>query len=82
MNTFIKVSLKLGFRLCFLSADWLQCSYLEASHCQVESRYLSVLRQLQETTTLDPVQRGKVQKMIEEALKRELKSALQLNVAR
>ncbi|KAK9518561.1 hypothetical protein VZT92_023865 [Zoarces viviparus] len=59
-----------------------KCSYLEASHCQVESRYLSVLRQLQETTTLDPVQRGKVQKMIEEALKRELKSALQLNVAR
>ncbi|XP_075961342.1 TBC1 domain family member 2A [Anarhichas minor] len=59
-----------------------KCSYLEASHCQVESRYLGVLRQLQETTTLDPVQRGKVQKMIEEALKRELKSALQLNVAR
>ncbi|XP_068587555.1 TBC1 domain family member 2A-like [Cebidichthys violaceus] len=59
-----------------------KCSYLEASHCQVESRYLGVLRQLQETKSLDPVQRGKVQKMIEEALKRELKSALQLNVAR
>ncbi|XP_068460319.1 TBC1 domain family member 2A [Clinocottus analis] len=59
-----------------------KCSYLEASHCQVESRYLGVLRQLQETPSLDPVQRGAVQKMIQEALKGELKTAVKLNVAR
>lgn len=68
--------------LCFLSSDWLQCAYLEASNCQVESRYLGVLRQLQETKSLDPVQRGAVQKMVEDALKRELKSAVKLHMAR
>ncbi|XP_049895485.1 TBC1 domain family member 2A isoform X2 [Epinephelus moara] len=59
-----------------------KCAYLEASNCQVESRYLNVLRQLHETKSLDPVQRGAVQKMIEDALKGELKSVLKLNVAR
>ncbi|XP_041800257.1 TBC1 domain family member 2A [Chelmon rostratus] len=59
-----------------------KCAYLEASICQVESRYLGVLRQLQETKSLDPVQRGAVQKMIEDALKGELKSVVKLNVAR
>lgn len=48
----------------------------------MESRYLGVLRQLQETKSLDPVQRGAVQKMIEDALKGELKSVVKLNVAR
>uniref|UniRef100_A0A8C2X477 TBC1 domain family member 2 n=1 Tax=Cyclopterus lumpus TaxID=8103 RepID=A0A8C2X477_CYCLU len=59
-----------------------KCAYLEASNCQVESRYLGVLRQLQETKSLDPVQQGAVQKMIQEALKGELKSTLKLTVAR
>lgn len=59
-----------------------KCAYLEASNCQVESRYLNVLRQLHETKSLDPAQRGAVQKMIEDALKGELKSVLKLNVAR
>ncbi|XP_074505592.1 TBC1 domain family member 2A isoform X2 [Sebastes fasciatus] len=59
-----------------------KCAYLEASNCQVESRYLGVLRQLQETRSLDPVQRGAVQKMIEDALKGELKSVVKLNMAR
>ncbi|XP_076594450.1 TBC1 domain family member 2A [Chaetodon auriga] len=59
-----------------------KCAYLEASICQVESRYLGVLRQLQETKSLDPVQRGAVQKMIEDALKGEVKSVVKLNVAR
>ncbi|XP_051275781.1 TBC1 domain family member 2A [Dicentrarchus labrax] len=59
-----------------------KCAYLEASNCQAESRYLGVLRQLQETKSLDPVQRDVVQKMIGDALKGELKSVLKLNVAR
>ncbi|XP_042337519.1 TBC1 domain family member 2A-like, partial [Plectropomus leopardus] len=59
-----------------------KCAYLEATNCQVESRYLGVLRQLQETKSLDPVQRAAVQKMIEDALKGELKSILKLSVAR
>ncbi|XP_044060442.1 TBC1 domain family member 2A [Siniperca chuatsi] len=59
-----------------------KCAYLEASNCQVESRYLGVLRTLQETKTLDPVQRVAVQKMIEDALKGELKSVIKLNTAR
>lgn len=70
------------FTLCMLSSDWLQCAYLEATNCQVESRYLGVLRQLQETKSLDPVQRAAVQKMIENALKGELKSVVKLTVAR
>ncbi|XP_047441423.1 TBC1 domain family member 2A [Mugil cephalus] len=58
-----------------------KCSYLEAANCQVESRYLGVLRKLQETKSLDPVQRQAVQKMIEDALRGQLKS-LRLNVDR
>lgn len=48
----------------------------------MESRYLGVLRQLQEIKSLDPDQREAVQKMIEVALKGELKSVIRLNVAR
>ncbi|XP_035524901.1 TBC1 domain family member 2A-like [Morone saxatilis] len=59
-----------------------KCAYLEASNCRAESRYLGVLRQLQEIKSLDPVQREVVQKMIGDALKGELKSVLKLNVAR
>lgn len=71
-----------SFDLSFLSLDWLQCAFLEASNCQVESQYLSVLRQLQETKSLDPDQREAVQKMVEDALKRELKSVVKLRMAR
>lgn len=48
----------------------------------MESRYLGVLRTLQEAKSLDPVQRGAVQKMIEDALKGELKSVVRLSAAR
>ncbi|XP_074529776.1 TBC1 domain family member 2B [Halichoeres trimaculatus] len=51
-----------------------KCAHLEAGNCQVESRYLGVLRQLQEVKALDPVQRAAVQKMVNESLKGELKS--------
>lgn len=67
---------------CLLIYHWLQCTYLEASNCQVESRYLGILRQLQDTKSLDPVQREAVQKMVEDALKREIKSFVKLHVAR
>ncbi|XP_027136322.1 TBC1 domain family member 2A isoform X2 [Larimichthys crocea] len=60
----------------------MKCAYLEATNCQVESRYLGVLRQLQDTKSLDPVQRGAIQKLIEDALKGELKSVVKLNLAR
>ncbi|TDH07264.1 hypothetical protein EPR50_G00104070 [Perca flavescens] len=59
-----------------------KCSYLEASNCQVESRYLGVLRQLQEIKPLDPAQQAAVQKLMEDALKGQLKSAVRLNMAR
>lgn len=53
---------------------WLQAAYLEACNCQVESRYLEVLRQLQDTKSLDAAQHQAVQKLVEEALKREMKA--------
>lgn len=67
---------------CFLFLHWLQCAYLEATNCQVESRYLDFLRKVQETKSLDPAQRAAVQKMIEDALKGELKSIIKLNSIR
>ncbi|XP_077388408.1 TBC1 domain family member 2A isoform X2 [Festucalex cinctus] len=45
-----------------------KCAYLEAWHCQAESRYLGVLRKLQETTSLNPEQRRAIQKMVGDAL--------------
>ncbi|XP_065814886.1 TBC1 domain family member 2A [Labrus bergylta] len=59
-----------------------KCALLEAGNCQVESRYLNVLRQLQEVKSLDPVQREAVQKMIEEALKGEVMSVREPSLAR
>lgn len=67
---------------CLLLSDWLQCAYLEATNCQVESKYLGFLRKVQETKSLDPAQRVAVQKMIEDALKGELKSVIKLNTVR
>ncbi|KAG7454009.1 hypothetical protein JOB18_015556 [Solea senegalensis] len=61
----------------------IKCAYLEARNCQGESRYLGVLRKLQETKSLDPVQLQTVHKLIEEALKGELKeSFIKLNTTR
>ncbi|CAI5694079.1 unnamed protein product [Oreochromis niloticus] len=59
-----------------------KAAFLEATSCQVESRYLGVLRRLQEIKSLDPAQREVVQKMIEDALKGELKSVTKLSVDR
>ncbi|XP_041846477.1 TBC1 domain family member 2A isoform X2 [Melanotaenia boesemani] len=56
-----------------------KCAYLEATNCQMESRYLGVLRKLQETKSLEPGQREAVQKMIEDALRGELSSVIHLS---
>lgn len=45
----------------------------------MESRYLGVLRKLQETKSLDAEQQKAVQKMIEDALRGELKSNFKLS---
>ncbi|XP_078145251.1 TBC1 domain family member 2A isoform X2 [Centroberyx gerrardi] len=59
-----------------------KCAYLEASNCQVESRYLGVLRKLQENKALDPGQREAVRKLVEDALRGDLKSVIKLNPVR
>lgn len=48
----------------------------------MESRYLEVLRQLQDTKALDAAQQEAVQKLVEDALKREMKSAARQQVTR
>uniref|UniRef100_A0A667ZUY4 TBC1 domain family member 2 n=1 Tax=Myripristis murdjan TaxID=586833 RepID=A0A667ZUY4_9TELE len=55
-----------------------KCAYLEASNCQVESRYLGVLRKLQESKALEAGEREAVKKLIEDALRGELKSVAKL----
>ncbi|XP_055368385.1 TBC1 domain family member 2A isoform X2 [Betta splendens] len=67
------------FRQLQREAENLKCAYLEAANCQAESRYLSILRKLQEAKTLDPVQQLTVQKIIKDALKGELKSAVKFS---
>eukprot|EP00066_Takifugu_rubripes_P026574 XP_011615840.1 PREDICTED: TBC1 domain family member 2A-like [Takifugu rubripes] len=58
----------------------MKTSYLEARICQTESSYLDVLRQLQDTKTLDAAQQEAVQKLVEDALKREMKSVARQQV--
>nr|XP_057920000.1 TBC1 domain family member 2A [Doryrhamphus excisus] len=50
-----------------------KCAELEARHCQAESRYLGGLQKLQENKSLDLDQRQAIQKLIEDALKGEMK---------
>lgn len=60
----------------------LQCAYLEARNCQIESRYLGVLGKLQENKALEPGQREAVRNLIEDALKGDLNDVLELNPVR
>lgn len=55
----------------------LQCAYLEARNCQIESRYLGVLGKLQENKALEPGQREAVRK-----LQGDLNDVLKLNPVR
>ncbi|KAJ8385272.1 hypothetical protein AAFF_G00191490 [Aldrovandia affinis] len=59
-----------------------KCAYLEAKNCQVESRYLGVLRKLQENKGLDSVQQAAVKRLIEEALQGDVNDVLKLNPVR
>ncbi|KAL4641561.1 TBC1 domain family member 2A [Arapaima gigas] len=59
-----------------------KCAYLEARSCQAESRYLAVLRKLQETKGLDQGERQAVQRLVEEALQWDIKDPLQLDPIR
>lgn len=56
----------------------LQAADLEARTCQLESRYLEALRQLQDTKPLDSSQREALQKLVEEALNQDLQAKHQV----
>uniref|UniRef100_A0A3B1K5Q9 TBC1 domain family member 2 n=1 Tax=Astyanax mexicanus TaxID=7994 RepID=A0A3B1K5Q9_ASTMX len=57
----------------------LMCAYLEASNCQMESRYLGVLRKLQDTKLLNAQQRDTVRTLIEDALQENIKDVIKLD---
>ncbi|KAG7458901.1 hypothetical protein MATL_G00225640 [Megalops atlanticus] len=57
----------------------MKCAYLEAKNCQTESRYLGVLRDLQESRGLDGKQQEVVKRLIEEALQADVKDGLKLD---
>ncbi|XP_058264057.1 TBC1 domain family member 2A isoform X2 [Hemibagrus wyckioides] len=59
-----------------------KCAYLEASNCQMESRYLGVLRKLQENKELNTEQISAIKKLIEEALQADQKDILRFNTVR
>ncbi|XP_069834099.1 TBC1 domain family member 2A isoform X2 [Dendropsophus ebraccatus] len=56
----------------------MKCSYLEARNCQIESKYLIVLRKLQEALPyLDAEYCEVIKRLIEDALQSDIKSPLQ-----
>ncbi|KAG9281153.1 TBC1 domain family member 2A [Astyanax mexicanus] len=59
-----------------------KCAYLEASNCQMESRYLGVLRKLQDTKLLNAQQRDTVRTLIEDALQENIKDVIKLDSVR
>lgn len=59
-----------------------QCAYLEASNCQMESRYLGVLRKLQENNELNAGQSAVIRKLIEEALQADQKDVIRFDTIR
>ncbi|XP_043982550.1 TBC1 domain family member 2A isoform X1 [Gambusia affinis] len=59
-----------------------KCAYLEATNCQMESRYLGVLRSLQEAKALAPEQQEAVQRLIQDALGGEAKGVVKLSADR
>ncbi|XP_036373295.1 TBC1 domain family member 2A-like isoform X1 [Megalops cyprinoides] len=60
----------------------MKCAYLEAKNCQTESRYLGVLRDLQESKGLDGKQQEAVKRLIQEALQADMKDTLKLDPVR
>uniref|UniRef100_A0A3P9ALI6 TBC1 domain family, member 2 n=1 Tax=Esox lucius TaxID=8010 RepID=A0A3P9ALI6_ESOLU len=59
-----------------------KCAYLEARNCQIESRYLGVLKKLQENKALESGQKEAVRKLIEDALQGDPNDVLKLNPVR
>ncbi|XP_033869102.3 TBC1 domain family member 2A-like [Acipenser ruthenus] len=56
-----------------------KCAYLEAKNCQIESKYLIVLRSLQDSKGLDSSQQEMVKRLIEDSLQGDVKDVLKLN---
>ncbi|XP_028816905.1 TBC1 domain family member 2A isoform X2 [Denticeps clupeoides] len=59
----------------------MKCAYLEARGCQRESKYLAVLRELQDSKTLSDTHRNELRNLIEEALQGEQKDVLAIKPA-
>ncbi|MGH0154639.1 UNVERIFIED_CONTAM: hypothetical protein FKN15_036946 [Acipenser sinensis] len=59
--------------------EHLECAYLEAKNCQIESKYLIVLRSLQDSKGLDSSQQEMVKRLIEDSLQGDVKDVLKLN---
>ncbi|XP_058878347.1 TBC1 domain family member 2A-like [Acipenser ruthenus] len=59
--------------------EHLKCAYLEAKNCQIESKYLVVLRRLQESKGLDSSQQEMVKRLIEDSLQGDKKDGFKLN---
>ncbi|XP_058885038.1 TBC1 domain family member 2A-like isoform X3 [Acipenser ruthenus] len=57
----------------------MKCAYLEAKNCQIESKYLVMLRRLQESKGLDSSQQEMVKRLIEDALQGDKKDVFKLN---
>lgn len=58
-----------------------QCAYLQAQNCQMESKYLTVLRKLQETVCGLPSSHAElVRNLIQEALRWDVKEGADLNL--
>ncbi|KTG41647.1 hypothetical protein cypCar_00026432 [Cyprinus carpio] len=60
----------------------LKCAVLEANSCQMESRYLGILQKLQESKELNPEQREAVKKVVKDAVRADLSTAIKLNSIR
>ncbi|XP_052006174.1 TBC1 domain family member 2A [Xyrauchen texanus] len=57
----------------------LKCAVLEASNCQMESRYLGILQKLQQSKELNSEQREEVKKVIKDSVQADLNTAIKLN---
>lgn len=76
-------SFQYNWSICvFVCVHVYQCAYLEASNCQKESRYLGVLRKLQENKELNAEQRAAIKKLIEEALQADQKDVIRIDTVR
>ncbi|KAI2657062.1 TBC1 domain family member 2A [Labeo rohita] len=59
-----------------------KCAVLEANSCQMESRYLGILQTLQDSKELNPEQREAVKKVVKDAVRADLSTAVKLNSIR